>query len=185
MALGYMRSFLKTRNKHDEELGPSRTIWIPVDLAEELLQYIRLRRLKAAAKFRRRMGRLPNNSSDRFFLGETDGTPISKESLYRAWKTRPLPQANWHPHLGRHYWCCMTLLAELEVETRIARMALKDMPDAWVYEVGRTKIDTILRPQLGHLSSKTTALYLRWITSVTTLADHYIDWHAHLETVGD
>ncbi len=50
------------------EIGPPRLIWIPVDLAEELLNYRRLRRLRAANLFRKRVGRLPNRPDDHFFL---------------------------------------------------------------------------------------------------------------------
>ncbi len=163
------------------EIGPPRLIWIPVDLAEELLNYRRLRRLRAANLFRKRVGRLPNRPDDHFFLGDHDGTPVTRNTLYRAWKTEPLPMAGWHPHSARDYWACTTLLAELDKQTRAARKTIADMPGAWIEEVGRTTVDTVIRPQLGHLSIETTLRYLKWIGQIGTLAEHYVDWAAYLE----
>jgi integrase len=163
------------------EAGPPRIIWIPIRLASELLNYRRLRRLRSANLFRKRSGKLPNQPADHFFLGDYDGTPIAPDTLYRAWKTEPLPMAGWHPHSARDYWACTTLQAELERQTLAAQKILEDMPGAWIEEVGRTTIDTVIRPQLGHINIKTTLRYLKWISAVGVLGKRYIDWAAYLE----
>lgn len=164
------------------ELGPPRHIWIPVELAEELLDYRRLRRLRAANHFRKRFGRIPNQQSDFFFLSDYDGTPIKQDSLYRAWKTEPVPMIGWHPHSARSYWACTTLLLELEKQTRAAQKTLSDMPHAWVDEVGRTSIDTVIRPQLGHVGIETTLKYLGWVSQAVALSEYQIDWANHLSS---
>ncbi|MBP2235287.1 integrase [Sinorhizobium kostiense] len=170
----------KSHSSDGGEMGPPRTIGVPMDLAEELDQYRTWRRLKPATMWMKRNKGSPPPS--RLFLGEHDGTPISMDTLYRAWTLTPdVKIDDWHPHTGRHYWACQTLLSALEQETSRAKATISEMPEAWVYEVGRYIIDTRIRPQLGHVDVETTLIYLRWITSLTVLADHYIDWHTFLE----
>jgi integrase len=170
----------KSHTHDGEEMGPARTIGIPLDLAEELDQYRAWRRLKPATKWMKRNKGKP--APDHLFLGELDGTPISMDTLYRAWTNTPDVIIDaWFPHAGRHYWACHALLSALEQETSRAKATIAQMPEAWVYEVGRSIIDTRIRPQLGHVDIETTLIYLRWVTSVTVLADQYVHWHEFLE----
>ncbi|MET4687638.1 integrase [Sinorhizobium fredii] len=170
----------KSHSSEGEEMGPPRTIGVPLDLAEEIDYYRTWRRLRPATMWMKRNRGKP--APDRLFLSEYDGTPISMDTLYRAWTVTPdVKVESWHPHAGRHYWACQTLLSALEQETSRAKATISQMPEAWVYEVGRSIIDTRIRPQLGHVDIETTLIYLRWITSITVLADHYVDWHAFLE----
>jgi integrase len=166
--------------------GPERAIRISIDHARELIEYRDGRRLKAGLLFKRQEGRLPNQDLDNFFLSEFDGRAFSDDTFYRAWKVDPLPIKNWHPHNARDYWACTTLLRHLQREAKsVAAVKLGDMPDAWVSEVGRSFIQTVIRPQLGHLSEETTNTYLQWMSSQTMLGNYYESYFKHLENRDD
>ena len=163
-------------------IGPERRIAIPIDLARDLLAYRDGRRLRAAMRFAKREGHRPDRPGDRFWLSEHDGRPVSADAFYRVWsEVKPTPMQRWHPHFARHYWACTTLLDHLETEaSKIRDVALERMPEAWLTEMGRSFLQTIIRPQLGHVSEETTLLYTTWISRHIYLAKYYAGYHAHL-----
>jgi integrase len=162
--------------------GPARTIFIPVDLARELILYRDKWRLRSAWIYQKKHKRLPDRPDDKFFLSDAVGEPVSSDTFYRAWKVAPLPMPGWHPHDARHYWACTSLLAHLEREAvRAASARLEAMPDAWIVETGRSFVATVIRSQLGHASVETTSKYLEWVSAQLLLGEYYAGYRDDLE----
>ncbi len=153
-----------------------RDIRVELDFAAHLYRYQTVGNLKAKSKNSQDAG-----THQRIFLSEDTGKPISSQVFYEAWTGVELPFQGWSPHAGRHYWACTTLLRHLELQTIRAGLLLKQMPDAWVHEVGRTAIQTIISPQLGHCDESTTLRYLTWLEQHMSVADAYLAYHTYLD----
>lgn len=172
--------FAVVRLVHGTKYGVTRDIRVRMAFAEELHNYNRRGRLRARAQW---LQTNPNKKPPSLlFLSEHLGTPISYQSFYEAWVGVPgLPFKGWSPHAGRHYWACTTLLEHIELQAQRARQVLKQMPDAWVHDVGLSAIQTIIQPQLGHASDQTTERYLKWIHESIAVSDAYFGYHNFLD----
>jgi integrase len=165
---------------HGTKYGSERDIRLRLSFADEIHRYQSRFRLQARAKWIE--GNASKKPPSRLFLSEHLGKPISYQVLYEAWVGVPaLPFKGWSPHAGRHYWACTTLLEHLELQSQRARSVLKQMPDAWVHEVGLSAIQTIIQPQLGHASDETTERYLKWIHESIAVSDAYLGYHNFLD----
>lgn len=173
-------NYAVVRLVHGTKYGVTRNIRVRLAFADELHRYQLRGRLRARAEW---IERNPDEAPpSRLFLSEQLGIPISYQAFYEAWVGVPaLPYKGWSPHAGRHYWACTTLLEHLTIQAQRAQLVLKQMPDAWVHEVGRTAIQTIIQPQLGHASDETTDRYLRWIHESIAVSDAYLGYHAFLD----
>lgn len=167
----------KTRDNTGALVGPSRFIVIPLEFAERLAEYRAIQRPKllamyarAAASPQERRARM-NKPSNRLFLSDFNGQPISAASVYDAWTigTR-IPFAGWSPHTGRHYWACTWLLNAMRKRYRLLKLAKESSfhTDA----ISATARDVLLfevQPQLGHISEETTQRYIKWLLSPLVL----------------
>ena len=181
----------KTEDVHGEEVGPERTICIPLSVALDLDRYRKFVRPKLLAKFvraattdkekRRRIAA----GSNRLFLSDSTGEPVSAQRFYEAWAQAPRrPFEGWAPHLGRNWWACKQLLLSCErrVKTASSGGAFGDEHGIVV----STAMDVIMmeiKPQLGHVSEETTQKYLVWIHSIYKLKTLHDDYGSALENV--
>lgn len=168
---GQVSIFLHRGTKGDK----GRHIFIPLTLAIELDEYKSGRRLRAVALFKKTNRGVP--PPQKMFLSEHIGTPLSKRTLQRAWKAGA-PYPEWSPHCGRHTWACLTLLHHMKIEAAKYQQ-LNSVPDHVFFEVGRSIISTVIKPQLGHASEETTEVYLRWAMQILRDAE-YPSWHDFL-----
>lgn len=171
-----------------DKVGYKHTLRIPLKLAERWHHYRNTERQAALKKWvsaagtrRERQARIERTVH--LFLHPLDGSPITQDQFYRAWKNDKvvLPFPQWTVHMARDWWACMTLLQELrklEILKKLGRnTAAKLLADA-----AMPVIDLRIRPQLNHLSVETTRIYLRWAANLmaTPLS---LEWDNALETV--
>jgi integrase len=152
---------------HDcgDKIGPQRSIWIPLSLADSLHAYRLQDRNIALRRWIQRAARMGLQKRDdnvvHLFLDENTGERISAKRLYRAWTGVRLPMEGWSPHLGRHWWACSTLWAQLMRHERLWKLG-----EASTEELIHTSATNVIRlqiqPQLGHADERTSMRYLDW-----------------------
>ncbi|WP_169517146.1 tyrosine-type recombinase/integrase [Azohydromonas australica] len=149
--------------------GRPRVIEMPLKLAQELHRYrmefrpsIRRKWINAAATPAEKMARA-SKAHGRLFLSEFNGEPVTQDRFWEAWKKSGyLPYPEWHPHLGRHYWACSTLLKEAEAQREFVMKHGKHLPMDWITGITASTLLMKVQPQLGHLDPETTQTYLKW-----------------------
>ncbi|WP_281995195.1 hypothetical protein [Ruegeria faecimaris] len=161
-----------------EKKGKPRRINVPVDLLIELHAYARVRRKKLLAKFRKRNP--GEKAPKKLFLTDTAGTTLSYHWFYKVWvASQPLPFDGFSPHLARHIWACFTLKEKIQQEIEISSS------DALVSQVApylhQTLVDVYLRPQLGHIDTRTSDMYLAWLSDDADLLNLRDSWVSFLE----
>lgn len=160
-----------------QEKGPSRIICVPLRLALALNDYLvtkwpQLRRkyVQSSASDVEKRSRIRAGES-RLFLSEYSGAPISSQALYQAWVgVTHLPFDGWSPHGGRHYWACKTLLVEMNRRSNQRGGIQMGASLDWVTGCAMDTLMMIIKPQLGHISSETSELYLVWLQRIFSLA---------------
>jgi integrase len=171
-----------------ERHGPPRRIAIPLKIAERLdhyREYVRpgqrasyVRAAKSRAEQRQRM----RNAPKQLFLSDTTGQPISAKAFYDAWtEASKVPYSGWSPHPGRHYWACKTLLNAVLLRKQALGDATSHLSPALVSESATDTLNMVIRPQLGHVSVETSALYLVWVQRAFTLTDLHDAYEKSLE----
>ncbi|RQZ76985.1 site-specific integrase [Burkholderia cepacia] len=178
---------------HGDKIGPVRSIWIPLELAERLDEYRRKHRNSALRKWvksvpaseqRRRI-----NEVVHLFLDEQTGARITSKHLYQAWTSAELPFEGWSPHLGRDWWACSVLWRELKKHEHLLSLGV-ETATALLESTAMSIIRLQIQPQLGHAHDSTTMIYLQWVTDMLSVglsvryeAEH--DNKFHLEINGE
>lgn len=164
---------------HGDKIGPERSIWIPLELAERLHSYrlnervkalrIHISKAKSLVDKRKRIAECVH-----LFLHEETGERLTARSLYDAWTGVELPFAGWSPHLGRDWWACSVLLRELKRHERISSL-MPDVSAALLESSAMSIIRLQIQPQLGHAHESTSMIYLGWVGDMfgTSLAIQY------------
>lgn len=152
---------------HGDKIGPERVIKIPLHFAEKLHAYrssVRPRLLQKwvtqASGLKAQRNRLAD--SVHLFLNP-QGMRESVSGFYSAWKSGQLPYAQWSPHLGRHWWACSTLLQEIDAGRKHQEPTFAG-PATLTAVLLTAVIQLKIVPQLGHISSETTRLYVQWVS---------------------
>lgn len=147
-----------------------RTVYLPLDLAERIYQYIQeerstlilrgIDRIKDKVKRKRRMTML---KPTHLWVGEIHGVPLSSGMLYRSWKNVSACPAGWHPHEGREFFAVETMVqyAKDLIEARGVFQIAGVNQLGWLDSLLSNQIKVILSPLMGHVSDETTILYLR------------------------
>jgi hypothetical protein len=166
---------------------------MPLAIAEELHEYYRSKRPILRAKFVRagkteleRRHRL-KQTTDRLFLSDATGEPVSAQRLYDAWTGAVfLPFTGWSPHLGRHWWACKKLLKAVDGLRKIKALGANyGEGDAILTASATDVINLEIKPQLGHVSAETSEAYIVWIRRVFELTTLYDEYETDLEDVTD
>lgn len=140
----------------------SRTIQVPLDLAERIEHYLGWVRPNLLARYHRgdRKG-VPR--TDRLWLGEKTHQPVAYTTLYKAWTECPHCPDGWHPHAARHYFS-----VEQIVEATRNFLALNNLQESldtsgigWLHGLMAGQVRLILSPLLGHVDERTSERYLR------------------------
>lgn len=155
---------------HGNKIGPERSIWVPLDLAERIHAYRQKTRnaalkkwvMSTASKVEQRQ-RIKD--AVHLFLDENTGERIDGKSLYRSWTSVELPYKGWSPHLGRDWWACTTLWEEMKKHEHLRRMGV-DVAQALLESTAMSIIRLQIQPQLGHAHDSTSMIYLEWICSL-------------------
>lgn len=169
----------KVRDETGELAAPGRLIVIPLEFAERLAEYREVQRPRLLAMFakaaptpKERRVRM-SKPSNRLFLSDFDGRPISAVSIYNAWtKVSRSPFPGWSPHPGRHYWACKWLLDGVRKRHRSLELGCNsDLSRHFLTATAEEILMFEVKPQLGHLSRETTERYLTWLRSSLMLND--------------
>ncbi len=175
---------------HGDKIGPERTIWMPLALAQKLHEYRRGRRLAARAQWARAATTMAERKSraaqktPHLFLSEATGERITAKSLYEAWTgTGNLPFRGWSPHLGRHYWACKTLLLEAKKRADLIALKMDKLPVDWITANSRSDIQLLIKPQLGHVALETTEMYLTWVARIFAGGEMQLQYADHLDQI--
>lgn len=152
---------------HGDKIGPTRSVLVPLVLAEKWDVYRRTARHRALRKWiygatstTERVLRATN--SVHLFLDEKTGKRIRGKSIYDAWTGVSLPCTGWSPHQGRHWWCCAILWRELK-KHQITENFNSETATALLESTAISIIRLQIQPQLGHADDVTTMIYLSWI----------------------
>lgn len=155
---------------HGDKVGPERSIWIPLDLAERLHIYRQSERPKAlrvlvgqAKSLVEKRKRIAE--SVHLFLDDASGLQLSARALYNAWTSVDLPFDGWSPHLGRDWWACSVLWRELKKHEHIATLG-PGVSAALLESTAMSIIRLQIQPQLGHARDSTTLIYLQWVADM-------------------
>ena len=155
---------------HGDKVGPSRSIWIPLDLAERLHNYREIVRPKALRLF---VGKAQGVAEKRkciaesvhLFLDDESGVRLTSRGLYNAWTSVDLPFDGWSPHLGRDWWACSVLWRELKKHEHFAAFS-PGVSAALLESTAMSIIRLQIQPQLGHAQDSTTMIYLQWVADM-------------------
>ncbi|MBB5501642.1 site-specific integrase [Paraburkholderia sp. MM5384-R2] len=156
---------------HGDKIGPSRSIWVPVKLAQRWDEYRKAKHGRIAAlKIWVSGARTKSERKERIdnavhmFLDERTGLPITSKQLYHAWTNVELPYDGWSCHLGRDWWACATLIAYMKPYIPAGRV---DAAQERKLEMAAVDvIRFVIQPQLGHADDETSMIYLRWFMNL-------------------
>ncbi len=173
--------------KYPRVIGPTRIVYVPLDLAHDLIDYRNKIRLKLLSKYinnatsknERELRIKEVKTWHRLFLSDYDGRPINGPTLLKAFKVNP-PYPEWQTHLGRHYFACYFMLNKLrqdwkiEKTTDLERGAWTSPPPDWVMFKGQAAL-LMLKKLLGHVNEKTSEMYLVWLLEAFNLHSDYVE----------
>ena len=149
-----------------DKIGPARNISIPLTLALQWDDYRRGARNAAFAEWMKGVRGTAKVAHARkavhLFLRESDGARFSGSDFYTAWVGVELPGRGWSPHKGRHWWACSMLWREMNTSQGFGHLS-QETPAALLEKTALDYIRLIIQPQLGHASSTTTMIYLKWV----------------------
>jgi integrase len=149
-----------------DKIGPERSIWIPLQLAQRLHEYRKKNRMVSAAKWAKSAPTIAKKkermaSSVHLFLDEKTGKRITARQLYDAWTGVELPFQGWSPHLGRDWWACSTLIRELKKNEYLMSLGTQ-VPIDLLHSTAVSVISLLIQPQLGHAHPNTSLIYVQW-----------------------
>ncbi|AZE50432.1 hypothetical protein C4K04_4777 [Pseudomonas chlororaphis] len=156
---------------HDDKIGPTGTIRLPLLLARKLHLYRETQRAKSLALAVRRGRTVVEQKRIRdetvhLFLKPRTGTRYTGDNIYEFWRSAAPPKG-WSPHRARDYWACTLLWRRMERQRELLEMALKTKIDAIVLQALQSNVLSIIQleiqPQLRHASQETTMIYLQWV----------------------
>lgn len=156
-----------------DKIGPEGKIRLPFQLAERIDEYRQKVRPKALAVAVRQGKTLAqqkriHNDAVHLFLNPETGTRYTGKQIYSLWKRVDGPP-HWSPHLARHLWACNHLERRMQDHADLMAKIL-EMPglthsSPLLLGLKDTAISVIqleITPQLRHMNSSTTELYLEW-----------------------
>jgi len=162
----------------------SRTIEVPIDLADRIWHYKHLIRPHLLRRFTQSNGS-KDLSGGRLWLGETKCQPVSNTMLYRVWTESPFCPEGWNPHDGRHFFAVERICEHARLMLRLhGRDDPANTSVGWLHGLLAGHIRLILSPLLGHVNEDTTMLYLRCAHQrlIEEMGHPAIDWNQFLDS---
>lgn len=157
-----------------DKVGPQGTIHVPLWLAKRIHDYRnndRLLALKHATKGVRdpASARRILEQSVHLYIHPLTGKRYTGPKIYEFWTKVDAPE-HWSPHLGRHWWACQYLWKKMQEHTALIKQVQgvtnpeTDHPLMHALrDTTQTVIQLEIKPQLRHVSSKNTEIYLQWL----------------------
>lgn len=158
----------------------TRTLEVPIDLAERIEHYCTFVRPTLLSRKRRENKASPGLTIDRLWIGERKRAPVSNQMLYKAWTTSTRCPEGWHPHAARHYFA-----AEKVYEATVAMLRFHQIDSpagvgiGWLHGLMAGQVRLILTPLLGHVSDRTTMQYLKYANQrmIREFGHPSLDWN--------
>lgn len=153
-----------------KEVVKPRWVYFPVDLADRITHYITegrttliLRGINSIKEKSERSRRMKAPRTDRLWIGERYGVPISSAMIYRVWTEVPSCPERWHPHIGREFFSVETIVNHMQnlLKTRDIMNVAGVNQLGWLDGLMVNQIRIVLSPLLGHVSEETTQMYLK------------------------
>ncbi|MFC5741555.1 site-specific integrase [Dyella tabacisoli] len=162
----------------------SRTVQVPIDLAERIWDYKKLIRPTQLRRFKQN-GAERDLSDGRLWLGERKSQPVSNTMLYRTWTDSLFCPKDWNPHDGRHFFA-----VEKVCEYIRQMMALHGKGEplsvnvGWLHGLMAGQVRLILSPLMGHVTEETTMRYLTCAHQrlIETFGHPALDWNDLLDS---
>ncbi len=161
-----------------EKLGKARSVQVPVPLLKDIHSYISIHRKLCLKQYGR--GNPGKSLPQEIFLSKHTGEALSYSRFYEIWRTPTPPFKHFSPHIGRHTWACYTLIEKLK-EVADLNSQRDETLTAISANLGESLIDIWIRPQLGHVDSRTTSLYLRWVAEAFEEVSLVSSWFDYLD----
>lgn len=162
----------------------SRTIEVPIDLADRMWHYKQLIRPTILRRFTRG-DRSKDRSDGRFWLGESKGQPVSNAMLYKAWtKARHCP-TGWNPHDGRHFFAVEKICEQTRLLMRHhGHHDPSTTSIGWLHGLLAGQVRLILSPLMGHVSENTTMRYLKCAHHrlIDAIGHPALDWNELIDS---
>lgn len=161
-------------DEHGDKVGPQGTVYVPLWLAKRIHNYRnkdRLLALKQATKGVRDLAKVRciHEKSVHLYLNPKTGTRYTGAQIYEFWTKVEGPE-HWSPHLGRDWWACQYLWQKMQEHMALIKqlhgMTNLDADHPLVHalkDTVQTVIQLEIQPQLRHVSSQTTEIYLQWL----------------------
>lgn len=157
-----------------DKVGPQGTIHVPLSLAKRIHAYRnkeRLLALKHVTKGVRDLAKARQllSQSVHLYLNPKTGKRFTGAQIYEIW-TKVEGPTHWSPHLGRDWWACQYLWQKMQEHIALIKQ-LQSVPNLDIShpllhalrDTVQTVIQLEIQPQLRHVSSHTTEIYLQWL----------------------
>lgn len=157
---------------HGDKIGPVGTIRIPMHIALKLHEYrekIRPKTLAIAISQGKTITeqRKIRDETVHLFLNPQDGQRYTGADIYELWRSVKRPKG-WSPHLARDFWACSLLWQRIEQQQQLLELARQANNDIIALHAFQNNALSIIRleiqPQLRHVSTETTMIYLQWLS---------------------
>lgn len=163
-------------DEHGDKIGPEGIIHVPLWIARRIHEYRNNERLLALKPLLKKIRtaeaqrRILQQAVHLFIHPET-GNRYTGDQIYTFW-TRVEGPEHWSPHMGRDWWACRYLEERMRQHTDLIQQVLKtpnvsrEHPMVLALrDTTQTVIQLEIRPQLRHVSTRTTEIYLQWLFS--------------------
>ena len=157
-----------------DKIGPQGNILLPLSLCKRIHDYRSHERELALKNVTRGVRNLAKarqlrDQTVHLYLNPKTGRRYTGDQIYRFWIDANRP-THWSPHLGRDWWACQYLWRKMQEHAALIKQLYGlATPDAdhpllrALRDTALTVIRTEIQPQLRHVSSVTTEIYLRWL----------------------
>ncbi|EKD98364.1 MAG: hypothetical protein ACD_23C00473G0003 [uncultured bacterium] len=178
-------------DEHGDKIGPRGNIQVPLTLCKRIDEYRDTERkfaLKHVTRGVRDLGKAKRliDKTVHLYLNPKTGTRYTGDQIYRFWKKAGGPKY-WSPHLGRDWWACQHLWQEMREYTALIKQVQGLNTLDGEHPLMRSLKDTVvqviqleIQPQLRHVSSATTEIYLQWLFNQLRVPLNLTRmWHEH------
>lgn len=161
-------------DEYGDKVGPQGAIHVPLWLANQIHGYRnkdRVQALKQATKGVRDPAKARRilDQSVHLYINAKTGRRYSGAQIYEFW-TKVEGPSHWSPHLGRDWWACQYLWQKMQEHVALIKQ-VRGLANPHVdHPLVRALRDTVqtviqfdIQPQLRHVSSQTTGIYLQWL----------------------
>lgn len=161
-------------DEYGDKVGPKGVIHVPLWLAKRIEGYRDVDRrlaLKQATKGVRDPAKARRilDQSVHLYINPKTGRRYSGAQIYEFWTKLEGP-SHWSPHLGRDWWACQYLWQKMEEHTALIKQVRGITNPDVNHPMVRALRDTVqtviqfdIQPQLRHVSSQSTEIYLQWL----------------------